>query len=328
MSTATQKQKDAFADLLTAACYTNPVSSDIAPVRIAQVDDLVHKIYTMTLVPDATAQERANVVLSLGVFGSLYQTYQRLENWTAKYFVSSNPPYQQQHIGSLLGTALAVDTVLTALGNRPHWDNPGVFNPMCPDDVPPLSLSGNKYNSTWADDLIGSVKGSLVPTFSNISTVQSSLANNLEFVAYLDALTLALANIVAAEAPYPDPNDDPLTDPPPEMITPEISIQDVVVILGISGVGTTYAAIDPQLISNLTNYDTLINNQVNREQWWWHPLTDDQYFSQYSRASQVAVSGGTALAIAGMASSPALNDVINRTASPAMILAKDEIPTV
>lgn len=321
MTTATQKQKDAFADLLTASCYTNPVPSDIAPVRIAQVDNLVNKIYSMTLTPAVTTQDRTNVVLSIGVFGTMFQTFQRLENWTAKYFVSSNPPYQQQHIGSLLGTALAVDSVLTALGSRPNWDNLAVFNPLSPDDIPPLNLNGNKYNSTWVDDLVGSVKGSLMPTFSSITSVQSSLASSPAFIAYLDALTTALADILAAEEPVPVV---PATEPPTTTI-PEVSIQNVISILSAAGVGTTYAAIDAQDIASLTAYDTLINNQINREMWWWHPLTNDQYFSQYSRASQVAVSGGTAIALAGMASSPALNDTLNRVASAAIILAKDEI---
>lgn len=399
MTTATQNQKDAFADLLTAACYTNPVPNDLVGVRNV---DVINTMLTITYAglpvgcsldtptQEALADIKNNRVL-LGAFDDLYNTYARLIAWTNLFFVSPNPPYQQQHIFALMGTAQSVSGVMNGMGVRPHWDNPQVFSPISPDDGDPLYLAGGKFNANWYDELLGSVSGALtsgyasgVDTFSQLESLYTSEysdfttsfknANDAYAVTYSSDPCLALQEFLPVVAtivldpqqaglqymrtysavyapialystpeyltyvstintillPYPSEVQTFIDDTSPTreqafkvVMTTFINAIDAAYATLYDGLSSTFPTM-VRPVRSLIEYDTLINAQINREQWWWQPLTADIHFSQYSRASQVAVSGGVAIGVQGMAGVANLNNMINRTASPAIILAKDE----
>ena len=410
MTDATQNQKDAFADLLTAACYANPVPNDLEGVKDV---DVINAVLTITYadtpvtVPpcDLTAEQIfsnniKNNRMLLGVFNDLYDTYNRLTAWTSLYFQSPNPPYQQQHIFNLMGTAHSVSGVMNSMGVRPHWDNTQVFSPPSPDDGSPHYLTGGKFNTNWYDDLLGSVSGVLSPVYINATGAFGQLnslytseynnfitpfenavaAYNLDYSVGPTGPCTAVKNFLHAVSdiimdplqasdqymrtygavhapsglydtveystytntintillPYPSevqkfidvaaPYDNVLTRKSlfsayMNTITNAI---DVAYTTLYNSLSVAFPSMTRPVLS-LIEQNTLINAQINREQWWWQPLTADIHFSQYSRASQVAVSGGAAIGVQGMAGVANLNNMINRTASPAIILAKDEV---
>ena len=536
MTTATQNQKDAFANLLTTDCFNNPVPLDLAPLRISEVEQLFSA--------GAASPSSPSLATNIGVFGNLHTTYGSLISWTCQYFVSPNKPYQQKHISNVIGTANAVNNILTIMGELPFWNNTAVFGDSHPD-------GGASYHQSWYDDMLGTLSFALSPVYSTIVGAQSTIDTTPEYLEYIDTINTLRHSITSLHIidalkstfiAYDKSTDAWGTDYVSNVLTPisetlagfnsvdtnritypsifekieEItkvcemvtaaneannqqallsvaavnraiasievagsssnatyitSIQNALnvtnnvllvydtdthnlnAIVGAASaavaainvaldVATTNSTNDPcnveyantvlvvttaarhvavfseaintlrqtqmstltslahalfdaihQIsqdtvtlssgatldtvscvanctITNPTSFDCItaakqqltddrtailsnafdnvgasyqaltnahyeyvlslttsnqqILDQINREQWWWHVRTEDQHFSQYSRASQIVVSGGIAVSVRGMASIPAMNNMINRTASAAIILAKDE----
>jgi len=187
---STVKQFNAFSDLIVDQGFLTPVPKDLASLRIPAIQLLIQTLTNKNITPTGPWAVQYNEIVGTVMFARLESMYNSLISWTNRYFqtpvLEAGPPtiYAQQLIMSLIGTARGVDDLLNTYGTVPNFNAPTI------QFIPPISgPSGNKFNATWFEDLVGSVYGTLLPTYADILTNQSSIQLLPEYATFINSIT-------------------------------------------------------------------------------------------------------------------------------------------
>lgn len=393
MMIPTSLQTNAFLDLIDASAMVNPVPTEIAPLKIPAVDAFLSKIKQLN---QAQLPVKGP---ALGVFYSLFLTYEEIINWSNKHFEKIPPIYGQQAIIHHKTLAFTTERILEMFGGQlPKWDT--AYGSPHPD-------GGNKFNSTWFEDMLGIIYGTLTSNYNLIATTQSSLSSLTEYTNFINAIITASGNLFSYQkilfltpinlfGSTGLPNDTTAYSfrLNIDTFTTEISIvgQDaqtfsaLITTLNTSTVGlaswsvvgstivctasvdgnlsiTDNSISNPFLFLNLSNFNTLdtpvsqlqalndldvtnistsytdlvnvapthintlinettiLQQQLQREYWWWSWAGGE---IGYNKMTQIEQASSISLAINNEKLHTQTSQLINRIGSPALIAAKDE----
>lgn len=396
MTIPTPLQINAYLDLIDASAVTNPVPSEITPLKIPSIDAFLSKIKQLN-------QSQLPIKgPALGIFYSLFLIYEEIITWSNKHFEKIPPNYGQQAILHHKTLVSTTENTLKLFGDQlPKWDT--AFDTPHPD-------GGYKFNSAWFEDMLGIIYGTLLPNYNSINTTQSLLNSYSQFADFIDAINDAYGSIFSFQRvlfsppPFPSP---PIINPTDStglsndateysfkininLTSTTVSLQgqeaqtfgDLITVLNIKTTGiaswslvelnivctalvdgdisitedslflnlTRFSIIESPVtqiqvlndlditpistsytnlvnaasshINTLINQKNLLEQQLQREQWWWSWNGSE---INYSKMTQIEQAANVSLAINNDKYHTKTSQLINRIGSPALIAAKNEI---
>lgn len=297
---ATQKQKDAFTTLYASDGFINPTTSDVGIFR-QKFSDQLKDLYVDFL----GFGELGTFVTTFGIFAVLESTFVDTTNWTDNHFLPGGSG--QQKVNDHKGMANGAGIMLEELEYLPGYPY-GSGSPL------------TKFNSTWFEDIIGSLTGTFDPYYidmelahNELETYSTTEYNN--FVNVVQAISDAWV-LEKAGSPAPEYADLLLIIDGSSVGVDLLNLQAASVAL------ITHPSVLRDPLSILNGNDILIQEQLTREQWWWENLPSDY---NYQRLINISAAGGISLSIRNEKAVPSLNNIISKVGTPDVVAALNEI---